>query len=78
MITIVHTHPKQTHVWAVNKYGEVYKPLGARYFSGKSAPNYPLPAIPVAVTLDYEFTAIWHVGVGLLYYRDEYETVFCY
>lgn len=39
---------------------------------------FPVPAIPLAVTIDYEFTAIWHVGVGCMYYRDDYETMFAY
>lgn len=48
------------------------------YMLGDLSPNYPVPAIRHAVTIDYEFIAIWDVGKGLAYYLDDYETVFTY
>lgn len=52
--------------------------LNAVYATGLLPAVFPMPAIPLAVTIDYEFTAIWHVGVGCMYYRDDHETMFAY
>lgn len=46
-----------------------------KYLTGQTEPNYPMPAIRLGVTIDYEFIAIWEIGKRCVYYHDDYETV---
>lgn len=48
------------------------------YVTGRKPANYPVPAIPLRVTIDYEFVAIWRVFRDCSFYTDYYETVFGY
>lgn len=44
------------------------------YATGCIPPNFPMPAIPIAVTFDSDFIGIWAVWRGPVYYHDSHET----